>query len=210
MKDDKLEQKAPKAANPWKKLAIELGPLLVFFAVYNASDLFVATGVFMVSMVVSMGVSRRLEGQIAPMLWVTFTIVMVMGTLTLVLQDETFVKMKPTLINSVFASLLFFGLATGKSYLKLVMAQAFPPLTDKGWMVLSRNWGLFFISMALLNEVVWRSFSTDTWVNVKTFGYLPLTFIFVISQTPVLAKHQVKRNANENQTGKASNDQSSK
>lgn len=184
---------AAKKPNPWAKLAIEFGPLLVFFAVYRFSDLFVATGVFMVSMVLAIIASKRLEGKVAPMLWLTFTIVMVMGSLTLYFNDETFVKMKPTLINGLFASILFFGMATGRPFLKLVMAQAFPPMTDKGWAILNRNWAFFFTFMAVLNEVIWRSLSTDLWVTIKTFGYIPITFVFVISQTSVLMKHQIAK-----------------
>lgn len=176
--------------SPFLKLGLDLGPLLIFFAAYRFSDVFVATGVFMASMVVAMVLSKKIEGKIAPMLWVTFVIVMVMGSLTLYFNDETFVKLKPTLVNAIFGTLLLFGFLTGKSLLKTVMGQAFPPMADKGWELMTRNWIIFFYTMAILNEYVWRTQTTDTWITIKTFGYLPLTFIFILFQTPIISKYQ--------------------
>lgn len=186
-------------ANPWRKLAIDLGPLIIFFVAYRyggeseLDKILTATGAFMVSMIIAMGLSWWAEKKIAPMLWVTFTIVMVMGGLTFYFSDESFVKMKPTLVNAVFAAVLGGGLLRGQSYLRLVLEAGFPPLTDEGWMKMTRNWALFFSMMSLLNELVWRSVSTDMWVNIKTFGYLPLTLVFTVSQIPLMMKYQADK-----------------
>jgi intracellular septation protein len=124
------------------------------------------------------------------MMWVSTVLVVVFGGLTLWLHDETFIKLKPTIIYLIFASILLTGLWSGRIFLRTVLGAAFPPLTDRGWVLLTRNWALFFIGMAVLNEAVWRNVSTDHWVMFKTFGAIPLTFIFAIAQTPVVTRHQ--------------------
>ena len=190
-------QQNPKQ-NPVRKLLIELGPLLIFFAAYqfggddSLQKILTATGAFMAAMVAAMIASYMAEKTIAPMLWVTFAIVMVMGGLTLYFSDESFVKMKPTLVNGIFAAVLGFGLLRGQSYLKLVLESGFPPLTQTGWMVMTRNWALYFAVMAVLNEIVWRTQTTDMWVTIKTFGYLPLTLVFTFTQVPLIMKHQLE------------------
>lgn len=182
---------APNRQNPWVKLAIEMGPLILFFVANGMYGIFAATGAFMVAIAASMIASRHLQGHIPPMLWFTGAVVMVFGGLTLYLADETFIKLKPTIIYSVFAGILIFGLARGRSYLKLVMEAAFPPVDDTGWMKLARNWAIFFVVMAIVNEIVWRNFSTDFWVSFKLFGFIPLTFLFAMAQMPVIMKHQI-------------------
>ncbi|WP_020398432.1 septation protein A [Kordiimonas gwangyangensis] len=177
-----------KATSPWVKLAIDFGPLLVFFLSFKLGDMFVATGAFMVASVVAMIASRVLTGQIAPMLKVTFVIVMVMGGLTLYLQDETFVKMKLTVINTLFAVVLLGGLLTGRLYIKMVMELAFE-MDDDGWRKLTRNYVIFLTVMAVLNELIWRTQSDDFWVNFKTFGYMGATFVFILAQMPMLMKY---------------------
>lgn len=186
--------------NTWVKLAIEMGPLILFFVVNGMYGIFTATGAFMVAIVASMVASRHLQGHIPPMLWFTGAVVMVFGGLTLYLADETFIKLKPTIIYSVFAGILFFGLARGHSYLRVVMEAAFPPLLDEGWLKLARNWALFFTAAAILNEIVWRNFSTDFWVSFKLFGFLPLTFLFAMLQMPVIMKHQAETADDERET----------
>ena len=178
--------------NTWVKLGIEMGPLILFFVVNGMYGIFAATGAFMVAIVTSMVFSWRLRGHIPPMLWFTGAVVMIFGGLTLYLADETFIKLKPTIIYSVFAGILFFGLARGRSYLKVVMEAGFPPLLDEGWLKMARNWALFFAAAAIVNEIVWRNFSTDFWVSFKLFGFLPLTFLFAIVQIPVIMKHQIE------------------
>lgn len=183
-------------ASPLRKLAIELGPLIVFFAAYqwggdtSLDKILTATGAFMVAMVGAMVASWFGERKIAPMLWVTFVIVMVMGGLTFYFSDESFVKMKPTLVNLIFAAILGFGLLRGHSYLRMVLEGGFPPMADRGWMLMTRNWALYFLAMAALNELVWRTQTTDMWVTIKTFGYLPLTFLFTFTQIPLIMKYQ--------------------
>ena len=191
----------------WVKLAIEMGPLILFFVVNGMYGIFAATGAFMVAIVTSMVVSRHLQGHIPPMLWFTGTVVMIFGGLTLYLADETFIKLKPTIIYSVFAGILFFGLARGRSYLRVVMEAAFPPLLDEGWMKMARNWALFFTAAAILNEIVWRSFSTDFWVSFKLFGFLPLTFLFAMLQMPLIMKYQIETPEDETETDTGSDNE---
>ena len=176
-----------------QKLAIEMGPLLAFFATYDVWNIFVATGVFMVATAISMIASWMLNRHIPPMLWVSGVVVAVMGGLTIYLQDETFVKLKPTIVYLIFASILFFGLIRGQSYLRLLLEAAFPPLQERGWMLMTRNWAIFFVAMAVLNEVVWRNFSTDFWVSFKVFGFIPITFIFMFTQVPVIQKYLIEQ-----------------
>ncbi len=190
--EEKTNKQSGPAAPSWRKLAIELGPLLVFFAAYYMWDIFVATSVFMVATAVSMIASWILTRHIPPMLWVSGVVVAVMGGLTIYLQDETFLKLKPTIVYMIFATILGFGLMRGRSYLKLLLEAAFPPLEDRGWMIMTRNWALFFVAMAVLNEAVWRNFSTDFWVNFKVFGAIPITMVFAISQTPVIQKYMIE------------------
>lgn len=177
-----------KATSPWVKLAIDFGPLIVFFLSFKLGDMFVATGAFMVASVIAMIASRVLTGHIAPMLKVTFVIVMVMGGLTLYLQDETFVKMKLTVINSLFAIVLLGGMLTGRLYIKMIMELAFE-MDEAGWRKFTRNYVIFLVVMAVLNELIWRTQSDDFWVNFKTFGYMGATFIFILAQMPMLMKY---------------------
>ena len=177
-----------KATSPWVKLAIDFGPLIVFFLSFKLGDMFIATGAFMVASVVAMVASRILTGHIAPMLKVTFVIVMVMGGLTLYLQDETFVKMKLTVINGLIAVILLGGLLTGRLYIKMVMELAFE-MDEEGWRKFTRNYVIFLIVMAVLNELIWRTQSDNFWVNFKTFGYMGATFIFILAQMPMLMKY---------------------
>ncbi|WP_417456216.1 septation protein A [Kordiimonas sp.] len=177
-----------KATSPLVKLAIDFGPLIVFFASFKLGDIYLATGTFMVASVIAMIASRVLTGSIAPMLKVTFVIVMVMGGLTLYLQDETFVKMKLTVINGLIAAVLLFGLMTGRLYIKMVMELAFE-MDDEGWRKFTRNYVAFLVVMAVVNELIWRTQSTDFWVNFKTFGYMGATFIFIMAQMPMMMKY---------------------
>jgi intracellular septation protein len=177
-----------KATSPWVKLAIDFGPLIVFFLSFKLGDMFIATGAFMVASVVAMIASRVLTGHIAPMLKVTFVIVMVMGGLTLYLQDETFVKMKLTVINSLFAVVLLGGMLTGRLYIKMIMELAFE-MDEEGWRKFTRNYVIFLVVMAVLNELIWRTQSDDFWVNFKTFGYMGATFVFILAQMPMLMKY---------------------
>ena len=178
--------------NQWLKLGLDLGPLLLFFFVNGRWGIFAATGSFMVATLISLAVTYALVRRIATMPLVTAIIVFAFGGLTLYLQDETFIKLKPTIIYSLFAAVLFGGLLSGRSLLALVFDNVFH-LSDEGWMKLTLRWAVFFVVMAVVNELVWRNFSTDTWVAFKTFGFLPLTLIFALAQTPLLLRHAAEQ-----------------
>jgi intracellular septation protein len=172
------------------KLIVELGPLLVFFVANSHYGIFVGTGAFMFATVLSLIASQMLLGRIATMPLITGVFVLVFGGLTLWLQDDHFIKMKPTIVNGLFAAILFGGLATGRLFLKIVFGDVMR-LSEKGWRVLTLRWGLFFVFLALLNEVVWRGFSTDTWVAFKVFGIMPITFVFALAQIGVLKRYEL-------------------
>jgi intracellular septation protein len=177
------------------KLLIDLGPLLVFFVanffapVPGPLKIFVATGAFMVAMVAAMLFSAIRYRSISTLLWFSGVMVVIMGGLTIWLHDETFIKMKPTIYYLLVAGLLGFGLATDRPLLQRVLGSAYPGLDAQGWTKLTRNWALFFVGMALLNEAVWRNSSTSFWVGFKLWGALPLTFLFAAANIPMLMRH---------------------
>ncbi|MEM7636148.1 MAG: septation protein A [Pseudomonadota bacterium] len=191
--------------NPVLKLALELGPLVVFFFV-NAKGaalierfglenlfpqpIFLATAVFMVVMLISIAVSWILSRHLAIMPLITGVVVLVMGGLTLWLQDDTFIKVKPTIVNVFFGAVLLIGLAFGRSLLAYVFDAAFA-LDTQGWRKLTLRWGIFFLFLAGLNEFVWRTQSTDFWVAFKVWGTMPLTMVFALAQLPLMQKHML-------------------
>lgn len=185
----------PAAPGTGARLVIDLGPLLVFFLanffapVPDALKIFVATGAFMIAMVVAMLVSQLKYRHISPLLWFSGLMVVVLGGITIWLHDETFIKIKPTIYYVIVASLLLFGLRTGRNLLKMVLGTAYPGLSDRGWQLLTRNWAAFFLVMAVANEAVWRSSSTDFWVGFKLWFFLPATFLFAIANVPMLMRH---------------------
>jgi intracellular septation protein len=170
------------------KLAIELGPLLVFFAGNAIAGIYAGTAAFMVATVISLAVARLRYHKVPVMPLVSGAIVLVFGGLTLYLQDETFIKLKPTIVYSMFAVLLLAGFLCRKPVLELLFGPVFT-LTEEGWRKLTLRWTAFFFAMALVNELVWRNFSTDAWVSFKAFGFLPLTFLFALAQVPLLQRH---------------------
>lgn len=180
-----------------QRLLTELGPLLVFFGVNWVEGIFAATAAFMVAMVAAMAFAWHKTRHVPPMLWVSTALVLVFGSLTLALADETFIKIKPTLVYTIFAAVLGIGLLRGRLYLRTLLGAAFPPMSERGWIVLTRNWAVFFVAMAGVNELVWRAFSTDVWVAFKVFGAIPLTFLFALAQAPVLMKHGTAEDAAE-------------
>lgn len=177
------------------KLLIDLGPLLVFFLanffapVPDVLKIFVATGAFMLAMVVAMIFSALRYHRISPLLWFSGIMVVVLGGLTIWLHDRTFIQMKPTIYYALVAGLLGFGLATRRPLLQQVLGSTYPGLSKPGWKKLTRNWALFFAFMAVLNEAVWRNTSWDFWIGFKLWGALPLTFIFAAANIPMLLKH---------------------
>jgi intracellular septation protein len=170
------------------KLALELGPLVVFFIVNGRADIFAATAWFMGAMVVSLLLSWMILKKVAVMPLVTGFVVLIFGGLTLWLQDDTFIKMKPTITNVLFGGTLLGGLMFGQSLLRYVFGDVYR-LRPEGWWRLTLNWGVFFFVLAVLNEVVWRNFSTDAWVTFKVWAIMPLTVVFSISQVPLLSKY---------------------
>ena len=195
--------------NPLLKLALDFGPLLLFFfanskpalfepwiaplipdavATGERAGIFVATAVFMVAIVAALAISYALTRRLPMMAMVSAVIVVVFGGATLFFQNETFIKVKPTIIYLLFAGTLFGGLIFRKPLLAMVFDQMFD-LTEEGWRKLTIRWALFFLALAVLNEIVWRTQSTDTWVSFKVFGVMPITFIFAALQYPLLTKH---------------------
>jgi len=177
--------------HPLFKLATELGPLLVFFGVNARFHLFVATAAFMVAIVAAMAASYVVTRHVPMMALVTGIVVLVFGTLTLALHDETFIKVKPTIIYGLFALVLGGGLLFGRSFIAIMFDQMFN-LTPRGWRILTMRWTLFFLAMAFLNEAIWRTQTTDFWVAFKAFGVIPLTTIFAITQMPLIKRYHLE------------------
>ena len=177
--------------HPLFKLVTELGPLVVFFVVNAKFHLFAATGAFMVAIVAAMIASYVVTKHIPVMALVTGVVVLVFGTLTLVLHDETFIKLKPTIIYTLFALVLGGGLLFGRSFIAIMFNQMFN-LTPQGWRILTMRWALFFAALAVLNEVIWRTQTTDFWVNFKVFGVTPLTMLFALLQMPLINRHHLE------------------
>src|ERR1700743_420828 len=177
--------------HPLFKLATELCPLVVFFVANAKFHLFVATGAFMVAIVAAMLASYVVTRHVPIMALVTRVGVLVFGTLTLVLHDETFIKVKPTIIYGLFAAVLGGGLLVGRSFIAIMFHQMFN-LIPKGWRALTFRWALFFFAMAILNEAVWRTQTTDFWVGFKAFGVVPLTMLFAIAQMPLIKRYHLE------------------
>ena len=190
-----LEDKAApaakaKAAEPalLPKLAIELGPLVIFFAGNAWMGIYAGTAAFMLATLISLAAARVLYHKLPVMPLVSGVIVLVFGGLTLYLRDDTFIKLKPTIVYLLFAVLLTAGLLFRKPVLELLFGPVFD-LTEEGWRKLTLRWAAFFLAMAIVNEMVWRNVSTDAWVSFKAFGFLPLTFLFALAQVPLIQRH---------------------
>ena len=184
----------PNASPKGLRFAVDYGPLLVFFVTYYAAGIMWATAAIMAATTVMLAVSWYFERRLAPLPLVTAGLVAVFGGLTLLLADETFIKMKPTIVKAFIAAVLLGGLAFGKPLLKPLFGAVWK-IDDDGWRKLTMRFGLFFVAMALLNEIVWRTQSTDFWVNYKLFGTIGLTFAFSLTQIPVFRRHWVEEPA---------------
>jgi len=179
----------PEAPGAGARLLIDLGPLLVFFVANFWRGIFTATIAFMVAISAAMIVSQLRYKHISPMLWFSGVLVLVLGGVTLWLHDETFIKMKPTLVYISLGLVLLFGLLTGRNLLQSVLGSAYPGLNPEGWRKLTRNWVVFFLAMAAVNEAVWRATTTDFWVAFKLWFFLPVTFVFALANVPMLMRH---------------------
>jgi intracellular septation protein len=202
----------PKAHNPLLKIGLEMGPLLLFFLANSQphvfrplmapflpatllegekAGIFTATIVLMIGVLVTLVISQRMTGRWPIMPLVTAVAVLVFGALTLAFQNDIFIKMKPTIVNLIFGAALLGGLAFGKLLLPLALGSVMD-LTARGWRILTVRWGLFFFALAGLNEVVWRTQTTDVWAKFKVFGIVPLTMIFALAQVPLILRYETK------------------
>jgi intracellular septation protein len=178
------------APSPLIRLASDLGPLIVFFAAFSRFNIYVATAAFMVAVLAALVVGFLRERRLAPMPLFTAALVMIFGGLTLYLKNDIFIKMKPTALYAIMGLLLLGGLAFNRLFIKYVFAQAFD-LSEEGWRKLTWRWGFFALGLAVLNEIVWRNFSTAIWVDFKVWAILPLIFLFALAQTPLVLKHDI-------------------
>jgi intracellular septation protein len=195
----------PHRLNPLAKLALELGPLVLFFFANAYSDrfgiaenqrIFAATGIFVVATLVALATHYALVRKLPIMPLVSGVVVVVFGGLTLFLQDEVFIKLKPTIVNCLFGLALLWGYIVHKPLLKIVLDSVFE-LTEEGWRKLTLRWSLFFFVLAALNEIVWRTQTTDAWVSFKVFAIMPLTVVFALAQTPLLLRHEIKKDSGD-------------
>lgn len=186
MTDKKI---APRKTNDGSHLIIDLGPLFVFLIAYWATNIFVATMVFMAATAAALLWSKIKLGRISPLLLFSGVMVLFFGGLTIYLHDESFIKMKPTLYYTMVSAILFFGTVTKRPTLKAVMSSAYPGLRDSGWHILTRNFAWFFVAMAIVNEIVWRNSTTSFWLGYKLWGALPLTLLFGAINVPMILRH---------------------
>jgi intracellular septation protein len=186
---------SPTTEPKWLSPLVDYGPLVVFFASYFIWGLLPATAALMGATAVALVLSLVVRRKVPLLPVITAAIVGVFGGLTLWLQDETFIKMKPTIIQAIFAAVLLGGLAVGRPLLKPLLGAALPPMAEAGWRQLTLRYGLFFIAMAVLNEAVWRTQSTDFWVTFKVFGIIGLTLLFGVAQVPLINRWKLPEEA---------------
>ena len=182
------------------RLALDLGPLAIYFAAFALSghDIFLATGLFMATTLVAMLVSLVRFGRVSAIQCFSAVMVLVLGGLTIWLHQDWIIKVKPTIYYVTVSTILFYGLASGKPTLQLVLGQAYPGLTARGWWLLTRNWACFFLVLAFANELVWRTTSTSFWLGYKLWGSLPATMAFALANVPMLMRHGLAADAAEN------------
>ena len=178
------------------RIALDLGPLVIFFGSYQYFGIFTATACFMAAVLFALGAGYFRDRRLPPMPLFTAVIVLIFGGLTLYLRNDVFIKMKPTVLYALFGFLLVGGLAFNQLLIKHVFSHAFV-LSDRGWRGLTWRWAVFFLGLAMLNEIVWRNFSTSTWVYFKVWAVIPLIFLFALAQTPLILKHEIHVDAEE-------------
>ena len=177
--------------HPLLKLALDLGPLLLFFLANSLFGIYTATGVFMAVMLIAIVIGIVVERRISPIPLITGALVLIFGGLTLWLSNDIFIKIKPTILYVMFAAVLLGGLVFSRLFIKYLLGQTLR-LPEGAWRTLTWRWSAFFLVLALLNEIVWRNVSTDTWVAFKVWGVFPLTLLFAMAQTPFIARHQIE------------------
>ncbi|HEX7783185.1 MAG TPA: septation protein IspZ [Sphingobium sp.] len=181
---------SPKPAhNGTLSLALDFGPLLVFFLAYKMLGVIMGTAAFMAAIALAVIVSIWKLGKVSPMLWLSAVLVLFFGSLTIYFHDERFIQIKPTIIYTFFALMLFAGLLRGKPLLKYLLQAAYDGLSEEGWKKLSRNWAFFFVFMAVLNEAMRATLSFDTWLSLKVWGVTAISFLFAASNIPMLMRH---------------------
>ena len=187
-----------KKVGPGLRMLLDLGPLVVFFLANRLAPgseidkIVFATGAFIVAMTAAMAVDFAISRKVAKLHVISFALVVGFGAITIYLRDEQFIKMKPTAFYGLAAIILGGGWLMGKPLLKWMLGTAYPGLSDEGWMKFSRNWAIFFVLMACLNEVIWRNFSTGFWIGAKIWAFIPLTLGFVFANMPMLVRHGLK------------------
>jgi intracellular septation protein len=199
-----------KPKSGWLNLAVDYGPVLVFFLTYRyftpesdksaISEVFAvvrATAAFILAALIALGVSKWKLGRVSPMLWLSTVLIVGFGSITIFLQDPIWIQLKPTVIYLLFGALLLGGVMRGKPLLKYLLEAAFEGLNEAGWMKLSRNWGWFFFVLAALNEVLRRQLEFGDWIAAKLWVFLPLTFLFTFVQIPMLLRHGMAEAAKE-------------
>ena len=173
----------------WLPMALDYGPLLIFFGTYKLSGIIVGTAAFMVAIIIAIAIAKWKIGHVSPMMWLSAILVVGFGGLTIYFNDQKFIQIKPTIIYVMLGGLLLGGLLRGKALLKFVIGAAFTGLTERGWTKLTRNWGLFFLALAGMNEILRAVTSFDTWLTVKVWGVPILSMVFVAANMPMLLKH---------------------
>ncbi len=200
------EAKKAKPKSGWLNVLVDYGPLLIFFLVYRyykpdepspGGEIFAvvrSTGAFIVAALAALAISKWRLGKVSPMLWLSTVLIVGFGALTIYFQDERFIQWKPTIIYVGFGVLLIGGWMKGKALLKVLLEAAFDGLSDEGWLKLSRNWGLFFLALAVLNTVLMYTLSFEAWLAAKLWLFLPLSFLFTFTQLPMLMRHGLNVN----------------
>lgn len=188
MSDDVINVE-PKKENKGLGFALDFGPLLVFFLAYKFLGIIAGTAAFMAAILIAVVISKWKIGKISPMLWLSAVLVIGFGALTIYFNDPRFIQIKPTIIYTGFAVILGVGLLRGKAMLKYLLQAAYEGLSDEGWLKLSRNWAIFFVAMAVLNEAMRMTLTFDLWLTLKVWGITILSFIFAIANVPMLMRH---------------------
>jgi intracellular septation protein len=185
-----MSEPAKPRSLPFVRLALDLGPLILFFVGFKFFGIYAATGIFMAAVLAALAIGYLRERRISPMPLFTAVLVLIFGGLTLYLHNAVFIKIKPTVLYAFFGAMLLGGLAFNRLFIKYAFGQAFD-LTEEGWRKLTWRWGFFAFALAIANEIVWRNFSQQIWVDFKVWGIIPLIFLFGLAQAPLVLKHDI-------------------